>query len=205
MPPVPEPIGDPLALPAFIISIVAGVIGASALIWNIIAWVRSGHRVTVEIEAVVRNPKRGASWTGRRGRRGWPAASVPPSHVPYSVVFVSVTARNKGRAAVDIERFFFTVGNKAENKNMAWIFDGDAPLPHRLEPGAGVSREYMLTDVEAFTRREGRRRFRGAVDLGDGTSRRSPLSFDLNARDRGEAFLASSTGQTLQTPATREE
>jgi hypothetical protein len=207
--PAPEPTGDPvvdpLALVALCISIFAALVGLSALIWNIIAWVRSGHRVVVQIEAVVRNPGRSASWVGRRGRRGWAATSVPPSHVLYSVVFVKITARNVGRAAVDIERFYFSVGKPAQNKNMSWTYDDDPPLPQRLEPGASASREYMLTNVEAFARREGSRRFRGAVELGDGTSRRSPLGFDLDARDRGAAFLATSTGQTLQTPAPRDE
>lgn len=207
--PAPEPTGDlivdPLALVALCISIFAALVGLSALIWNIIAWVRSGHRVVVEIEAVVRNPGRSASWVGRRGKRDWPAASVPPSHVPYSVVFVKIIARNTGRAAVNIERFFFAVGKPAENKNMSWTFDYEPSLPQRLEPGASASREYLLTDIEAFARREGRQRFQGAVELGDGTSRRSPLSFDLDAPDRGAAFLATPTGQTFQTPAPRDE
>lgn len=61
--PTPAQIGDLLALPAFVIWIVAAVVGLSALIWNIVAWVRSGHRIVVEIETVVRNPGRGRSWT----------------------------------------------------------------------------------------------------------------------------------------------
>ncbi|QMU98222.1 hypothetical protein FVO59_14280 [Microbacterium esteraromaticum] len=119
-------------------------------------------------------------------------------------MFVKITARNTGRAAVDIERFFVEVGEPSEEKNRSWVMKGDPALPQRLEPGSSASREYMLTEVEAFTRGHSRRRFRGAVDLGDGTSRRSPLSFDLDAPDRGAAFLASSTGQMLQTPAPSE-
>ena len=196
---------DPLALPAFIISIVAASVGLSALLWNIIAWVRSGHRVVVEIETVVRNPKRNAEWTGRRGRSGWAAASIPPSHVPYSIVFIRLTARNVGRAPVDIERFYFTVGKPREDKNISWTFEGDPPLPQRLEPGSSTSREYMIGDIEAFTRREHRRWFRGAVALGNGKTRRSPLSFHIDAANRGSEFMASSAGQTLQTPTPNED
>jgi len=196
---------DPLALPAFIISIVAAGVGLSALLWNIIAWVRSGHRIVVEIETVVRNPKRNSGWTGRRGRFGWAAASIPPSHVPYSIVFIGLTARNVGRAPVDIERFYFTVGKPREDKNMSWTFEGDPPLPQRLEPGSSASREYMIGGIEAFTRREHRRRFRGAVALGNGQSRRSRLSFDIDRPNRGSEFLSSSAGKTLQTSAPKED
>lgn len=205
--PVPTPvqIGDLLALPAFVISIVAALVGASALIWNIVAWVRSGHRVTVEIETVVRNPERGASWTGRRGRMRWSAASIPPSHVDYSIVFVRVIARNRGRAPVDIERFYLTVGRASRNRNWSMTLKDDPPLPQRLESGSSTSREYMINDVEAFARGEKRHRFRGAVALGDGRQRRSPRSFNIDRRRRGEAFLASPTGQRLKTPAPSEQ
>lgn len=206
--PTPTPtsaqIGDLLALPAFVISIIAAAVGASALIWNIIAWVRSGHRVVVEIEAVVRNPGRGASWTGRRGRLRWNKASIPPSHVDYSIVFITVIARNRGRAPVSIERFYVTVGKPSANRNWSMTLKDDPPLPQRLEPGSSASREYMISEVEAFTRREKQHRFRGAVTLGDGRQRRSPRSFRIDRPDRGRAFLASPTGQVLGTPAPSE-
>lgn len=198
--PIAQASGDPLAVPTFIISIAAGVVGLTALAWNIIAWVRSGHRVAVEIECVVRNPDRGAAWTGRRRRFGWGKASVPPSHVPYSIVFARLTARNVGRAPVDIERFYFTVGRPREGKNISWTFEDEPSLPQRLEPGSSASREYMIGEIEAFTRREHRRRFRGAVALGNGKGRRSRLSFDVDAADRGSEFMESSAGQMLQTP-----
>lgn len=203
--PTPAQIGDLLALPAFVISIIAALVGASALIWNIVAWVRSGHRVVVEIETVVRNPGRGASWTGRRGRLRWNAASIPPSHVDYSIVFVTVVARNRGRAPVDIERFYVTVGKPSENRNWSMTLKDDPPLPQRLEPGSSASREYMISEVEAFTRREKQGRFRGAVSLGDGRQRRSRRSFDIDKPGRGDAFLASPIGQRLKTPAPREQ
>lgn len=203
--PIPAQMGDLLALPAFVISIFAAAVGLSALIWNVIAWVRSGHRVVVEIEAVVRNPGRGASWTGRRGRLRWPIESIPPSHVPYSIVFIAITARNRGRAPVDIERFYVTVGKSSENKNWSMTLKDDPPLPQRLEPGSSTSREYSMSEVESFAKREKRRRFRGAVALGDGRQRRSRLSFRIDKRDRGAAFLASPTGRTLKTPAPSEQ
>ncbi|TAM71332.1 MAG: hypothetical protein EPN48_01820 [Microbacteriaceae bacterium] len=198
-------IGDLLVLPAFVISIVAALVGASALIWNIVAWVRSGHRVVVEVEVVVRNPGRNASWTGRRGRLRWPVASIPPRHVDYSIVFATVVARNRGRAPVDIERFYFTVGRASENRNISWTMVDDPPLPQRLDPGSSTSREYMIGEVEAFVRREKRHRFRGAVALGDGRQRRSRRGFNIDKRGRGDAFLASPTGQTLNTPAPSEQ
>lgn len=208
MTPVPEPTGDPvvdpLALLALSISIFAASVGAGALIWNIIAWARSGHRVIVEIEAVVENPGRGSSWTGKRGKRTWDATSIPPSDVPYSVVFIKIIARNTGRAAVDIERFYVTVGTASEGKNMSWTMDDDPALPQRLEPGSSASRQYMISNIEGFVRREKRRRFRGAVALGDGSSRRSPLSFDLDADERGDVFLESGIGKTLRSPAPNE-
>ncbi len=195
-----EQLGDSLALPAFIISIASGLVGLSALIWNIVAWIRSGHRVTVEIECIVRNPGRNASWVGRRKRFWWPNAAVPPRHVPHAIVFISVIARNRGRAAVDVERLFFTVGKPAKNKNISWVSEGDRPLPERLEPGSSISREYMIAEVEAFVRREKKRRFRAAVSLGNGMTRRSPTSFNIDKARRGQTFLASEHGQILQTP-----
>ncbi|MGX1703315.1 hypothetical protein [Microbacterium sp. NPDC055357] len=203
--PTPAQIGDLLALPAFVISIFAAVVGLSALIWNIVAWVRSGHRVVVAIETVVRNPGRGRSWTGRRGWLRWRAASVPPSHVDYSIVFVTVIARNRGRAPVDIERFYLTVGRSSQNKDISWTMVDDPPLPQRLEPGSSASREYMISEVEGFVRRERRRRFRGAVALGDGRRRRSRRSFNIDKRKRGDAFLASPIGQIMKTPAPSEQ
>lgn len=195
-----ESVGDPFAFPAFLISISSGVVGLTALIWNIIAWFRSGHRVTVETEIIVRNPKRDMFWTGRRGRCGWRNADIPPTHVPHCVVLISVIARNKGRTAVDIERFQVMVGKPSQNKNISWTFKDDQPLPQRLEPGSSASRKIMISDVEAFTRREKKKHFRTAVTLGNGKIRRSPRSFNIDKPNRGEGFLSSKKGKNLLEP-----
>jgi hypothetical protein len=116
-----------------------------------------------------------------------------------------VTARNRGRAPVDIDRFYFAVGKSSANKNISWVTDDDPPLPQRLEPASSACREYIITEIEAFTRREKRRRFRGAVSLGDGHHRRSRKSFNIDRRRRGRAFLKSSIGQTLSTALPAEQ
>lgn len=114
-------------------------------------------------------------------------------------------ARNRGRAPVDIERFYLTLGRSSQNKDISWTMVDDPPLPQRLEPGSSASREYMISDVEAFVRRERRRRFRGAVALGDGRRRPSRRSFNIDKRKRGDAFLASPIGQIMKTPAPSEQ
>lgn len=193
---------DPLALPALVIALVAVLVAAIALAWQIVSWKRSGHRVLVQLEVIVHNPKRGLSWTGKRGKWGWRASSIPPSRVAHSVVQVNLRARNRGRAAVDVERFFVMVGRVTQQKNRYWTFHDDSPLPQRIEPGASASRSFLLQEVESFVKHENKRRFRGAVALGDGSTRRSRLSFSIRTSKRGTAFLQSDTGQNLQSPPT---
>lgn len=108
---------DYLALPAFVISIIAAASGLGALGWNVWAWRQSGARVTLEVFA---------------------AHSA-------DVQWITVIVRNLGRSAITVnEVVLFEDGNPASPESTQTLLgteEGDERVPHRLEPQSSLEFE----------------------------------------------------------------
>lgn len=129
--PVTAAASDPLALPAFIISIVAAVAAAGALGWNIWTWRQSGARVTLETSAVHSD----------------------------SMQWVTVVIRNKGRSAVTVTEVLIYEDGTPTSPEATQILlgedEGNELLPYRLEPQASLEfHEEFGTDASAFGKEE---------------------------------------------------
>lgn len=99
-------------MPALVLSIVALIVGAASLMWQVISWKRSGPVVGVTA-----------------------TQSLPIfDHGPLDW-YVAVTAQNSGRAPVTVTGWGlrFPDGQTfVMVRNLPW----SAPLPHRLDAGA---------------------------------------------------------------------
>lgn len=118
---------DPLALPAFVISIVAAVAGIAALGWNIWTWRQSGARVTLETSAV---------------HSDW-------------MQWVTVVIRNKGRSAVTVtEVLLYEEGTPTSSQATQILLgedEGEELLPYRLDPQSSLEfREEYGPETTAF-------------------------------------------------------
>lgn len=101
---------DPLALPAFVIAIVAGCAAVASLTWNIVAWAWSGPRVRVR------------------------------THVSWEDDAQTVAAYiwNKGRAAVDVVAAEVHRDGWQDQPSIPLLGVDEPGLPFRLEPGSSV-------------------------------------------------------------------
>lgn len=116
--------------------------------WQAYTWRRSTHRVQVSV----------------RGAVG------PFGDDPYEPeTAYSVSARNVGRAAVQVTHWYFVMG-KRDGQGL-WAtrpLPGNAPLPVTLDPGASVIWYMRCDEVHRIARENGHDTIFGAVDLGTG-------------------------------------
>lgn len=137
-----------MQIASFILSILGAVTGVVALVWQVIAWKRSGPVVTVTAHQ-----------------------AFPAFGDSLGEPLTQVTARNSGRSPVTITAWGLRLPNGHTLVAVKRVPPSDS-LPYRLEPGASGS-WYMETTGLAATCRE-----RGAdyadltayVDLASGST-----------------------------------
>lgn len=101
---------DPLALPAFVISIVAACTAVAAVTWNVMMWAWSGPRVRVRTHVSLEGEKQ----------------------------TVAAYVWNKGRAAVDVVAVEVHRDGWQNLPGVPLLGVDEPGLPYRLEPGSSV-------------------------------------------------------------------
>lgn len=132
---------DPLALPAFVIAIVAACTAVASLAWNVIGWRLSGPRVRVRTHL---------AFEGKRLR-------------------LAAYVWNKGRAPVDIVDAVAHHDGWRNSRLVPMLCvaepEVDPGLPYRLEPGSSV---VLQTEIWPEGPYYGRRWYRSVVTLANG-------------------------------------
>ncbi|MGI5214962.1 hypothetical protein [Plantactinospora sp. CA-290183] len=133
-----------MAVPV-VLSIIAIVMSAASLLWQVVSWRRSGPVVTVTVAQSLAAFPTGAEW------------------------FTSVTARNTGRAPITVTGWGFQTpdgGSVVQLRPVAWA----SPVPYRLEPGSEGSWLMATDDVQGTSAERGVRYqdLRAFVRLADG-------------------------------------
>ncbi|WP_372968529.1 hypothetical protein [Microbacterium sp.] len=128
---------DPLALPAFVISIIglcvaslAAIVSTVSLIWQIVVRTRGAHRVIAEATS-------GMMLIDHTGKTG-----------PY----LQITARNRGAAAVTVTQWAIEKNDGSGNAltiAVPALFPPQPSLPHVLDAGSSVSFLVLASQVAA--------------------------------------------------------
>jgi hypothetical protein len=104
-------VANPLALPALVISIVAGCIALASLTWNVLSWALSGPRVRVRMHVLA---------------------------LDDGTFDVAAYIWNKGRAPVDVVVAEVHRDGWEEFPTVPLLGVDEPGLPFRLEPGSSV-------------------------------------------------------------------
>lgn len=138
---VAQTASDPLALPAFVLSLVALVVALASFVWKIVEWRMSGPQVRVKTHLLYRGDK----------------------------LNVAAFVWNRGRAPVDIlDAILQPHGYKKHSTALMLTVRGaedEIGLPYRLEPGSSVVLE---TEVWPKGTDYGRKWYRSRVTLANG-------------------------------------
>jgi hypothetical protein len=139
-----------MALAALIVSVLALVVAASSLVWQVISWRRSGPQVKVETA------------------NSFPVFDEPGGRRDLGDHHVEVKAYNGGRAPVTLTAWGLQLpgGRTAISRGTAW----SSPMPHRLEPGAEAGWHMSADEVRAVCAEQGVtfRQVHGFVTLAGG-------------------------------------
>ncbi|MCS3427593.1 hypothetical protein [Leucobacter aridicollis] len=179
-----------------VVAILAFLLSVTALIWSIVAHNLNGHRVKAELAVLVKKPSTGMTLRNTRVAGFWLPRVTPPARVPFCTVHTEVTLRNKGRTAVNVERFVVIAGRKDVRNCWSIVLESD-DFPKRLEPGASERYEFHIDDADKQAVRKSKRRYRVGAELGDGKIVASRKSYSVGRTRRGRAFLKSAIGQKL--------
>jgi hypothetical protein len=101
---------------AAVVGTIGGLAGVASLVWQMVTWRRSTHRVTVV-------PSR--AWFG------YPDGTT-------SEELVCVSAHNTGSAAVTVVGWGIEMGRGGQDLNVTSPLVGSTPIPHRLESGSSM-------------------------------------------------------------------
>lgn len=139
-----------MALAALIVSVLALLVAAASLVWQVTSWRRSGPRVKVETA------------------NSFPVFDRLDGGRDLGDHHVEVKAYNRGRAPVTLTAWGLQLpgGRTAISRGTAW----SAPMPHRLEPGAEAGWHLPADEVRAVCAEQGVtfRQVRGFVALAGG-------------------------------------